>query len=105
GLISIVYGNYNVLYLAMPLLGISWSSSNAARRKLTADLTARKMRGKINGLIRFTTLIVGAVGSLIGGYVYENSSHVNIFLISICVIMVGVLIFTWLVQEPEVEEI
>lgn len=105
GLISIAYGNYNVLYLSMPLLGISWSSTNAARRKLTADLTARKMRGKINGLIRFTTLIVGAVGSLIGGYVYENSAHVNIFLISICVIVVGVLIFARLVQEPEVEEI
>jgi MFS family permease len=100
-----VYGSYNVLLFLMPLLGISWSSSGAAIRKLTADLTARSMRGKINGVIRLTTQIVGAVGSLLGGYIYENSAHVNVFLISIVIIVVGVIVFARLVQEPSIKEI
>jgi len=104
-LIFMMYANFYVFLLIMPLLGISYSASGAAFQKLTADLTQKNIRGKVSGLIRFFSLIVGAIGSLLGGFIYQNTAHVNIFLISIFIIIIGIIVFSFLVQEPEIKEI
>lgn len=104
-LIAIMYGNFYLLLIVMPLLGIASSSSSAAFQKLTADFTKRNIRGKTVGVMRFISLIVSAVGSLLGGYIYENTAHITIFLLSMMISLVGVILFFFLVREPEVEEI
>ncbi|MCX6654073.1 MAG: MFS transporter [Candidatus Bathyarchaeota archaeon] len=105
GLALLIYGNFTLLLFVMPLLGISFSGNGAAFQKLTADLTSRGIRGKMSGLVRFFSLLVGAVGSLLGGFIYENTLHVNIFLISIIVILAGTTFFTFFIKEPEKKEI
>jgi MFS family permease len=104
-LIAIMYGNFYLFLIVMPLLGIASSSSSAAFQKLTADFTKRNIRGKTVGVMRFISLIVSAVGSLLGGYIYENTAHTTIFLLSMMISLVGVILFFFLVREPEVEEI
>jgi len=104
-LVFMIYANFYVFLLIMPLLGISYSASGAAFQKLTADLTQKNIRGKVSGLIRFFSLIVGAIGSLLGGFIYQNTAHINIFLISIFILIIGIIIFSFLVHEPEIKEI
>lgn len=104
-LTSIIYGNFNVLLLIMPLLGIFLSASSAASKSLVADLSPKKMRGRISGLTRFVRLIIGATGNLLGGFIYQTISHKNIFLIPILLIISGVIIFFFFVHEPEIKEI
>jgi len=104
-LVFMIYANFYVFLLIMPLLGICYSASGAAFQKMTADLTQKNIRGKVSGLIRFFSLIVGAVGSLSGGFIYENTAHVNIFLISIFILIIGVIVFSFFVQEPKIKEI
>lgn len=104
-LILMIYANFLIFLFIMPLLGISYSASGAAFQKLTADLTQKNIRGKVSGLIRFFSLIVGAVGSLLGGFIYQNTAHINIFLTSIFILITGIIIFSFLVHEPEIKEI
>ena len=104
-LISITYGNFYVLLLVMPLLGISFSVSGSASKSLVADLTPKKVRGRILGLIRFIGLIIGATGNLLGGFIYQTMPHKNIFLIPIFLITSGIIVFFLFVNEPEIKEI
>jgi MFS family permease len=103
-LVLMIYANFYAFLIIMPLLAIAFSSSGAAFHKLTADLTQKNIRGKVSGLIRFTSLLVGAVGSLLGGLIYENTAHANVFLASILVTMIGIAVFSFLVHEPEIKE-
>jgi len=104
-LISITHGNFYVLLLVMPLLGINFSVSGSASKSLVADLTPKKVRGRILGLIRFIGLIIGATGNLLGGFVYQIMPYKNIFLIPILLITSGIIVFFLLVNEPEIKEI
>jgi MFS family permease len=100
-----IYANFLVFFIVMPLMGIAYSASGAAFQKLTADLTQRNLRGKMVGLFRFFSLIVGAVGSLLGGYIYENTAHVNVFIVGFFTLLIGTVLFAYLVKEPKIEEI
>ena len=104
-LVLTIYANFLVFFIVMPLMGIAYSASGAAFQKLTADLTQRNLRGKMVGLFRFFSLIVGAVGSLAGGYVYENTAHVNVFIVAFITFLIGTVLFAYLVKEPKIEEI
>jgi len=104
-LISITYGNFYVLLFVMPLLGINFSASGSAAKSLVADLTPKKVRGRILGLIRFIGLIIGAIGNLLGGFIYQTMPHENIFLIPILLITSGIIAFFFFVNEPEIREI
>ncbi|MDP2900324.1 MAG: MFS transporter [Candidatus Bathyarchaeota archaeon] len=100
-----ISANFLVLFIVMPLMGIAYSASGAGFQKLTADLTQRNLRGKMVGLFRFFSLIVGAVGSLLGGYIYENTAHVNVFIVGFFTLLIGTVLFAYLVKEPKIEEI
>ncbi len=100
----IVHGNFYMLLVVVPLFGLSGSAASVASQKLVADLTPRNLRGKMAGLTRFFTLIVGAVGSLLGGIIYQGYPHVLTFVLSIAITLVGIVVFWFLVEEPEVKE-
>ncbi len=100
----IVFGNFYILIFAVPFLGLAGSSNYAAFQKLTADMTLKSIRGKTIGLMRFTSLIVGAVGALLGGFIYQSIPHAYAFFISIAILIVGVAFFIVFVKEPETLE-
>jgi MFS family permease len=101
----IVVGNFYILLIAVPILGLAGGSSSAAFQKLTADMTQKNIRGKTIGLMRFTSLVVGAVGSLLGGFVYQSIPHALAFAITIAIILAGVAYFAYFVKEPETLEL
>jgi MFS family permease len=104
-LIATIYANFAIFLLVMPVMGIAYSAAGVGFQKLTAGLTQRNLRGMMLGLFRFFSLIVGAVGSLIGGLTYENSAHANVFILSAITILFGTIIFARFVHPPQQDEL
>jgi MFS family permease len=104
-LILTIYANFAVFLVVMPLMGIAYSAAGVGFQKLTAGLTQRNLRGKMVGLFRFFSLIVGAMGSLLGGLTYENSAHTNVFIVGIVTMAISTILFIRLVNPPQQEEL
>ena len=100
----VIFGSYYLLLIIVPISGIAISASYAAFQKLTADMTQRNIRGKTIGLIRFFSLIVSALGSLLGGIIYQNTPHSSVFILSVVTVLFGVVFFIYFVKEPEIGE-
>ncbi len=100
-----IYANFTSLLVIMPVMGIAFSAYGVASQKLTASLTQRNLRGKMVGLFRFFSLIVGGVSGLIGGLTYENTAHANVFIVGAATLVIGTLILTRFVHPPQQEEL
>ncbi len=91
--------------IVMPLIGALNIFLSASSSALRADLVPRAHRGKVAGTTSFFTLIAGAFGQLLGGYMYDNVSHPLPFLSSIIFIIPTFLLILLFVKEPKKEEI
>jgi len=100
-----IYANFNSLLFIMPVMGIAFSANGVASQKLTAGLTQKNLRGKMAGLFRFFSLIVGGVSGLIGGLTYENTAHANVFIVGAVILLIGAIVLVWFVHPQQQEEL
>jgi len=99
-----VYGDLTRVAISLILLGAGNVMLNASFGALQADLTPKEQRGKVSGFLNFATFIIMAVGSLVGGYLYEHISPQAPFLLAIITVLPSFLFALVLVKEPERRE-
>lgn len=99
-----IYGNYIVLFISMPLLGIAQLLGFSAYQTLFADLVPQAQRGKVTGSMHFFTYVFMALGGLAGGLLYDNISPQTPFLIMLILIIPSILITTFYIKEPKPED-
>ena len=100
GMIGFVYGNLVILAVCYMFLGVALILSNTAYPALLADLVPRETRGKIIGSTNFFFVILNAVGSFVGGYMYQYVSPTLPFFVAAALFVPCVLVTTFLVHEP-----
>jgi MFS family permease len=99
-----VNGDLTKVVVSLILLGAGQVMLNASFGALQTDLTPKEQRGKVNGFINFANCIVMAMGSLLGGYLYEHVSPQAPFMAAIATIFPSFLLTLVLVKEPERRE-
>jgi len=99
-----VNGDLTKVVVSLILLGAGQVMVNASFGALQTDLTPKEQRGKVNGFINFANCIVMALGSLMGGYLYEHVSPQAPFMAAIATILPSFLLTLILVKEPEKRE-
>jgi len=97
-------GDLAKVAVSLILLGVGQVMLNASFGALQTDLTPKEQRGKVNGFVNFANYIVMAVGSLLGGYLYEHIAPQTPFMIAIAAILPSFLLTLILVKEPEKRE-
>lgn len=98
-----VYGNYLIIFVAMPLMGFAMLLGFSAYQALFADLIPQAQRGKTTGSLNFFANIFTAVGAAIGGFLYDNASPQLPFLIAIILVIPSTIMLRF-VHEPKPEE-
>jgi len=104
GMIGFVYGNLIVLVLCYLFLGVALILSNTAYPALLADIVPRESRGKIIGVTNFFFIILNALGSFFGGYMYQYVSPSLPFLIAAFLFVPCVFLTIFKVYEPTNKE-
>jgi len=99
-----VYGDLTKVAISLIIVGVGQVMMNAAFGALQTDLTPKEQRGKVNGFINFANYIVMAVGSLLGGYLYEHIAPQAPFMLAIATVLPSFLLTLVLVKEPERKE-
>jgi len=99
-----VNGDLAKVMISLILLGAGQVMLNASFGALQTDLTPKEQRGKVNGFINFANCIIMAMGSLLGGYLYEHVSPQAPFMVAIAAIFPSFLLTLALVKEPERRE-
>ncbi len=99
-----IYGDYNTLFIAMPLVGLTQLLGFSAYQALFADLVPQAQRGKVTGSMNFFTYIFMAVGGITGGLLYDNISPQSPFLVMLLLILPSILVTAFFVHEPKPEE-
>jgi MFS family permease len=99
-----VYGDLTKVAISLIIVGVGQVMMNAAFGALQTDLTPKEQRGKVNGFINFANYIVMAVGSLLGGYLYEHVAPQAPFMLAIATVLPSFLLTLVLVKEPERKE-
>jgi len=97
-------GDLPRLFVSLVLVGLGQSLMHAAFSALQADLTPKEQRGKVNGFTNFANYILMAVGSLVGGVLYEHVSPQVPFFLAIIFIVPAFVLMLVLVHEPEKRE-
>jgi MFS family permease len=97
-------GDLEKVAVSLVLLGVGQVMLNASFGALQTDLTPKVQRGKVNGFVNFANYIVMAIGSLLGGYLYEHVSPQTPFMVAIASILPAFLLMVTLVKEPEKRE-
>ena len=100
----LLYGNFTILLIGMPLAGLSNILSYAATSALFADLIPREKRGKISGSRNFFRSIAGSAGQLLGGILYEKIDHQAPFLIQYVFIIPITILGIIYIKEPRKKE-
>jgi len=99
-----VNGDLAKVMVSLILLGAGQVMLNASFGALQTDLTPKEQRGKVNGFINFANCIIMAMGSLLGGYLYEHVSPQAPFMAAIATILPSFLLTLIFVKEPERRE-
>ncbi|UCG36814.1 MAG: MFS transporter [Candidatus Bathyarchaeota archaeon] len=99
-----VNGDLAKVALSLILFGAGNVMLNASFGALQTDLTPKELRGKVNGFINFANYIIMAVGSLLGGYLYQYMSPQAPFILAIAMVIPSFLLTLALVKEPEKRE-
>ena len=92
------------LFISLVLVGLAQVMMNSAFGALQADLTPKEQRGKVNGFTNFMNFILMALGSLVGGILYEHFTPQLPFYFVIALIIPSFIITLTLVKEPEKRE-
>ncbi len=99
-----LYGNYETLFIVMPLVGFSQLLAFSAFQALFADLVPQEKRGKAMGSMNFFTYIFMAFGALAGGILYDIVSPQFPFLLMIGLCIPQFLLMLFFVHDPEKRE-
>ncbi len=99
-----VNGDLAKVALSLILLGVGQVMLNASFGALQTDLTPKEQRGKVGGFINFANYIVMALGSLLGGYLYEYVAPQAPFMLAIATVLPSSLLTLIFVKEPEKRE-
>ena len=99
-ILMFLYGNYETLFVVMPLVGFSQLLAFSAFQALFADLVPQEKRGKAIGSMNFFTYIFMAVGALAGGILYDTVKPESPFLLMIALCVPQFLLMLFFVHEP-----
>jgi len=99
-----VYGNYPLLWVAMPLAGFSMLLGFSSYQSLFADLVPQEHRGKITGSMNFFTYIAMAMGGALGGLLYERVAPQLPFVLATVLAVPSIALITLFVHEPKPEK-
>ncbi len=99
-----INGSLTTVALALVLLGVAQVMMMTSFSALQTDLTPKEQRGKVNGFINFANYIVMAVGSFLGGYLYEHVAPQTPFMLAIVCVLPSFLLALIFVKEPERRE-
>ena len=99
-----VHGNLWLVLVSLILVGAAMVMMNTGAGALMADLTPKKERGKVNAFMNFAGFIFMALGSFMGGFLYEHVSHRLPFYIAIALVVPSFILTLVLVSEPERRE-
>jgi MFS family permease len=99
-----VNGDLIKIFLSLMLVGVGQTMMNASFGALQADLTPKEERGKINGFTNFVSCILMALGSFIGGVMYERLSPQLPFYVATALVIPAFVLTMFLVTEPEKRE-
>jgi MFS family permease len=103
-LLLFVHGNVLLLFLSLMLLGVGLVMTNSGSGALQADLTPRESRGKIQGFSSFVNNIVMALGTAVGGFLYEHFSPQLPFYLAMGFIIPAALLTLTMVHESQERE-
>jgi len=99
-----VNGDLLRLFVSLVLFGAAQVMIGSAFSALQADLTPKEQRGKVNGFTNFANCILMALGSLVGGILYEHISPQIPFFLAIVLIVPSFVLTLMMVHEPEKKE-
>ncbi|HDD69566.1 MAG TPA: MFS transporter, partial [Candidatus Bathyarchaeota archaeon] len=99
-----VNGNVLLVLISLIFVGAAMVMMNTGVGALMADLTPKIERGKVNAFMNFAGFIFMALGSFIGGFLYEHVSHKLPFYIAIALVIPSFILTLILVKEPEKRE-
>ena len=99
-----VYGDWLKLFISLVLVGVAQVMMNSAFGALQTDLTPKEQRGKVSGFTNFTNYILMALGSLLGGVLYEYMSPQLPFFFAVVLIVPSFVIILTMVHEPKKRE-
>jgi MFS family permease len=99
-----VNGDLLRLFVSLVLLGVGQVMMNSAFGALQTDLTPQEERGKVNGFTNFINFILMALGSLLGGFMYEHIAPEMPFFFAIILIIPSFVLTLIMVHEPEKKE-
>jgi len=99
-----VYGNYPLLFIAMPLTGFSMLLGFSSYQSLFADLVPQEHRGKVTGSMNFFTYIAMAMGGALGGVLYEKVAPHLPFLLVAGLALPSIALVMFFVHEPKPEK-
>jgi MFS family permease len=103
-LLLFVHGNLLLLFLSLMLLGVGLVMINSGSSALQADLTPRESRGKVQGFSSFFNNIVMALGTALGGFLYEHFSPQLPFYLAMGFIVPAFLLTLTMVHESQKRE-
>jgi MFS family permease len=79
---------------------IGYTISLPAERAFVADIAGRDIRGKSYGLYTFSFFLGGALGPLVGGWLYDNAGHAMPFYLNSVVLILGAALVLFVLHEP-----
>ncbi len=101
----LVWGDFVRLMISMPIIALVNIIFGSAISSLYADLVPIEHRGKIAGSRNFFILILASVGSILGGYIYDNVSHYfSLYFIWFATVPLLLLTYAF-IKDPERHEI
>jgi MFS family permease len=103
-LLLFVHGSLFLLFVSLMLLGVGLVMTNSGSGALQADLTPRESRGKVQGFSSFVNNIVMAVGTAVGGFLYEHFSPELPFYIAMGSMLPAFFLTLAMVHEPRKRE-
>jgi len=103
-ILMFVYGNYPLLFIAMPLSGFSMLLGFSSYQSMFADLVPQEHRGKVTGSMNFFTYIAMAVGGALGGVLYEKVVAQLPFFLVAALALPSIVLIMLFVHEPKPEK-
>jgi len=101
----LIWGDYYRILILAPIIALINIIYSASVSSLYADLVPIEHRGKISGSSSFILLLVGSIGQIAGGYLYDNVSHIlPLHLFWASTIPVFLLTFLF-IKNPQINEI
>lgn len=93
---------FTAVYVLFAIASVLFGPATAA---LQADIVPKERRGRVMGSTGALYILASALGSFVGGILYENLSPIVPFLLCVPLDIIALLIVVFKVREPERKEI